>query len=685
MKKIINIINLDCPNCAKELEEEILKVEDIISANVDFINQKIHLNYNNEKALENVIYLCNHFEEVKVVENKKKTLSFSKDIILLCISFLLFLIAVLLDNVIKIDSGVITIIIYLTSYLLSGYIVIINTFKNIIKGKIFDENFLMFIASLGAIIIGELEEGVTVMILYQLGELLQSIAVYSSRNDIAKLMDLQSDEANLIKDYKLIKISSKELEVDDIIQINKGDKIPVDCLLLDDGIFDVKSLTGESLPKEIEKNNEVLSGYINLGNSITAKVIRKYDDSAVQKILNIVETATSNKAKSEKFITKFAKFYTPIVVAIAFVIGVIVPLVISLFDGLWLTNFQEFIYRALILLVISCPCALVISVPLTYFGGIGASAKHGILVKGAINLDELCSSSIIAFDKTGTLTKGEFKIIKHVGDNKMFQYAAALEMHSHHPISDAFKDIKTNLIAVDVEEIVGKGIIGNINDKECVIGNIKLMIEKNIKVPNIDTNSVVLYVSYDNQYLGYFEIDDVIKDEASYVINELKHLGIHKTIILSGDHKVRVENVSKELGIDETYSELLPTQKLEVAKNIKREGKLIYVGDGINDTLVMTEANISISMGKLGSDSAIEISDIVLVSDNLKEIATAIKISKKTHVIVLQNIIFSIVMKVLFMILGIFDIIPLYLAIFADVGVMLIAVINSLRVKVRIK
>ena len=306
------------------------------------------------------------------------------------------------------------------------------------------------------------------------------------------------------------------------------------------------------------------------------------------------------------------------------------------------------------------------------------------MIKGAINLDELYSSSIVAFDKTGTLTKGEFKIVNFVGDNSILQYAASLEKYSNHPISDAFKDLDNSLTASDVEEYIGKGIVGKIDNKECVVGNYKLMIERNFNVPNINANGVILYVCYNQQYLGYIEIDDVIKDEAISVIQKLKSLGIKKTVMLSGDHNSRAQDVSKKIGIDEVYSELLPNQKLEVAKTLKEEGKLIYVGDGVNDTLVMTEADVSISMGKLGSSSAIEMSDIVLVSDSLTEIVNVIKISRKTHNIVIQNIIFSIVMKVLFMVLGIFDIIPLYLAIFADVGVMLIAVINSLRVKARI-
>lgn len=686
MRKVINIANLDCPNCAKELEEEISKISGVLNVDVDFINQKVIVNFTNENVLNKVIECCNNFEEVKVVEDKKKSeKKFIKEIILICISFIMFSIAVLLDNVLKIEIEILSLIVYLIAYFLSGYPVIINTFKNVIKGKLFDENFLMFIASIGAIIIGELEEGVIVMILYQFGELLQSIAVNSSRKDIISLMNLQSEEAYVVRGDKIEVVSPKDLNIDDIIQVNKGEKVPVDCVLLDNGLFDVKSLTGESLPKEVERNSEILSGYINVGESITAKVVRKYDDSAVQKILNIVENATSKKAQSEKFITRFARYYTPIVVSIALLIGLVVPTIISCFDGMWINNFKEFIYRSLILLVISCPCALVISVPLTYFGGIGACASRGILVKGSINLDELYGSTIVAFDKTGTLTKGEFKIVNVFGDNNIVKYAASLEKFTNHPIAQAFNEIETEFVANNVKEIVGKGLLGNINNKKCLIGNYKLMIENNIEVPMVSATGVVLYVVYDNNYLGYIEIDDVINETAIETIQTLKQIGIKKTIMLSGDIDSRARKVSQKLGIDETYSELLPSTKLEVARNIKKEGKLIYVGDGINDTLVMTEANVAISMGKLGSDSAIEISDIVLVSDDLKEVVSAIKISRKTHNIVLQNIIFSIVMKVLFMVLGIFDIIPLYVAIFADVGVMLIAIINSLRMKVRIK
>lgn len=692
---VLKIENLDCPNCAKELEEEISKINGIDEVEVDFINQKVRFRTNEKMLIENVKFTCNHFEEVKVVEEKTQNIISKKDLICNIIAIVVFVIGLVISKIYsfeyidynvdndKLVPYIISLALFFSSYILVAYPIFISTFKNIIKGRIFDENFLMSIASIGAICIGEITEGVLVILLYQIGELLQSIAVNSSRNSITSLMELKAEKANLLIDDDIREVIPDELNIDDLIVIKNGEKVPVDCVIIEGKTsFDTKSLTGESLLKEASVGDEILSGYINFGAVIKAKVIRKYSDSTVSKILELVEDSSAKKAKPEKFITKFARYYTPIVCIVAFIIGGIIPLIISLFDGNWSINYSDWIYRALTLLVISCPCALIISVPLTYFGGVGTLAKHGVLVKGTTYLDILSKVDIVAFDKTGTLTKGDFSIINVNGDEKTLKIAAAAEKGSNHPIAHCFDSIETEYIADDIIEVAGQGIVFKIDDEICLVGNASLLKEKNIKFNEIDSVSTIIYVCVNNELNGYIEIDDVLKEESQRALNKLKQLGIKKLVLLTGDNQKRALEVAKNLKIDEVYGNLLPSDKLNIAENLKKEGLVLYVGDGINDAPVMSCVDCSLSMGKMGSDVAIESSDIVLVNDSLENIYFAITKAKHTRKIVFQNIVFSIICKVIFMLLGILNLIPLSLAVFADVGVMLIAIMNSFRTRI---
>ena len=684
MKYKLNITGLHCANCAMELEELILELDCVESANVSFANKIVFVECD-ENTLIQVKNICNNFEDVKVIEdtsNVKKDDS-NKELILILISIGLFIIGVLIQHLIQIEW--LYIVIYICSYLVCGFSVLKSTFKNIIKGKLFDESFLMTISSIGAMFINEVMEGAIVMILYQIGEYLQEKAVNSSRKEIASLVNLKIEEANLLIGDKVKKIKSEELKIDDIVLIKKGERVPVDCVILDqESEFDTKSLTGEALLKTYKVNEEILSGYINQGNVIKAKVIRTYNNSAISKILNLIENSTETKANTEKFITKFAKVYTPLVCIIALVIGLIVPTILGIFTGDWANLYASYIYKALILLVISCPCALVISVPLSYFSAVGSCAKNGILVKGASYLDILSNVSTACFDKTGTLTEGNFKVINY-SNKEALLIAASAEKNSSHPLAKAFENIYSPYQVDNIEEISGKGIKCTYLEDKYLIGNSKLLIDNKVNFELVKSLSTVIYVCKNNQLIGYIEIDDIVKIDAKESIDLLKQVGVKNLVLLSGDNQNRVDDVASKLGLNQSYGELQPEDKLNKLLELKKDGTVIYVGDGINDAPVMMNADCSFSMGKIGSDIAIDASDIVLIEDNISSINKAIKISKKTKNIVLQNIIFSIVCKVLFMVLGVLDIIPLVLAIFADVGVMLIAVLNSFRVKSGVK
>ena len=691
MKTVLHIENLDCPVCAEALQSDLQKIKGVISVQVDYVTQTITLETDSEEVVGKVVKVTNKFEEVRVLDGCRYELkreNHLKEWLAIGIAALLFAISFLLDYFLEDKMAVLSYVLYGIAYLVVGYPVLISTAKNIAKGRIFDENFLMTVASVGAIALGEIAEGVAVMLLYQLGELLQSIAVGSSRRSVTKLLELKSEQATVLIDGEQKIVRPEELRVGDTVIVKAGEKAPTDGILLEGtAILDAKSLTGESELKSVNEGDEILSGCINAGSMYAMKVIRPYEDSAVGRILNMVENASSGKAKPEKFIAKFAKFYTPIVCAVALVLAVCAPLINGLIvdNSFYFKDFPRWLQSALTFLVISCPCALVISVPLTYFSGIGTCAKRGILVKGATYLDVLSKTKIIAFDKTGTLTEGNFSVRRVnscKGEEKeLLALAAAVEKGSAHPIAKAFAGMQTDLIAENIIEVSGKGLTATVNGENVLVGNDRLMQEFGVEIPNLKSVYTLVYVAQNGECLGVIEIGDTVRKEAKESIETLKKLGLTRTVMLTGDGRERAENIANEVGVYEVNAELLPDDKLKKAEELKEQGGLIYVGDGINDAPVMTVADCAVSMGKLGSAAAIEASDLVLISDNLLAIPLAVKIARKTRAVVLQNVIFSIAMKVIFMALGAMGVLPLRLAVFADVGVMLLAVLNSFRVR----
>lgn len=605
------------------------------------------------------------------------------------ISAVLFAIAL----IIKIPNIWISRIIYILSYLVVGFEILKKAVRNIKRGKVFDENFLMSVATIGAFAIGEFPEAVAVMLFYQIGELFQDYAVDKSRKSISSLMDIRPDYANVLRDEKEEKVDPDDVKIGEIIIVKPGEKVPIDGVIEEGTSFvDTKALTGEPTPKKVCKDEEVLSGCINLDGILKIKVTKKYDDSTISKILELVENASSKKSKSEKFITKFAKYYTPIVVIIAVALAIIPPLLIN---GV---TFSEWIYRALSFLVVSCPCALVISIPLSFFGGIGGASKNGILIKGSNYLEALANLETIVFDKTGTLTEGVFDVqkIEPVGltEEELLEIAALAEWYSNHPIAKSIKKAYNKnaeeIKIKDVKEISGKGIIAKIeeakvnnHEKQILVGNQKLMEENNITFEKSKEIGTILYIAIDGVFSGTLLISDKIKDDSVKAIYLIKKNGIKQTIMLTGDKKEIAEHISKKIGIDIVHSELLPdgkTEKMEQLLKEKSENKKIaYVGDGINDAPVLALADIGIAMGAFGSDSAIEAADIVIMTDEPSKINTAIKISKKTMKIVRENIVFAIFVKILVLILSAFGIATMWAAVFADVGVSVIAILNSLR------
>ena len=689
----IKIEGLCCANCARELEEDLNKIEGV-SAQVDFINSKITLSAETQQAREKAIYTISHFEDVKIVDSAPKKQgvfkAHLKDIVCILVSIVLFIPAFVLDITGTIEDSlalkIVTYCMYSVAYLAVGHKVLILTAKNIVKGKIFDENFLMTIASIGAILLGifagdGFAEGVAVMLLYQIGETLQGVAVGSSRKSISALMDLKSESATVIENGVQRTISPDELKIGDVILIKAGEKVPTDCKVIKGASsLDMKSLNGEPVPRDICAGDEILSGSINLSGVIEAEVLREYKNSAVAKILELVENSTAKKSKPEKFITKFAKYYTPAVCIAAMIVAAIVPTIICAVNSAfaWGT-YSNWIYKALGFLVISCPCALVISVPLSYFGGIGRCAKFGILVKGSTCLDELALSTVAAFDKTGTITEGAF-FVKSFTDEKTLAYAAAAEKFSSHPIAAAFKDVNSEIAVTDAEEISGRGIKCKVEGGDLLCGNAKLLEEYGIAFDKKESVSTLVYVALGGKYLGVIEIDDKVKDGVKDAVKELKSGGITRTVMLTGDSEGRAEIIAKEAGLDEFKAALLPDDKLSEAEKLKADGKLLYVGDGINDAPVMTAADCAVSMGTVGSDAAIEASDIVLVSDNISLLPKGRKIARGTRSIVKQNIICSLIVKVLIMALDIaIPAFPLIISVVADVGVMLAAVLNAMR------
>lgn len=602
-------------------------------------------------------------------------------IIRIVVSFFLILISLLvnLDNV--------KIILYIISYVVVSYDVILKAIRNIIRGKVFDENFLMSIATIGAFFIGEFGEAVAVMLFYQIGELFQNYAVDKSRKSVAKLMDIRADYANVIRGSEVLRVNPDEVDIEEIILIKPGEKIPLDGVVVEgSSTLNTLALTGESMPREVEVGVEVLSGCINNDGILKVKVSREFCESTVSKILDLVENASSRKAKSENFITKFAKYYTPIVVIIAVFLAILPPFIIN---G---ATFSDWLYRALSFLVVSCPCALVISIPLSFFGGIGAASRIGVLVKGSNYLEALSDTKIIVCDKTGTLTEGVFKVQKvcsvGISDDELLKYAVYSEVYSNHPISISLKEaynkkIDKNLVTA-TKEISGKGILATVDGKEVLVGNEKLMREYRVKYTKSKEVGTVIYVAIDNQFVGFIIIADKIKEDAYKAVKLFRENNVDKIIMLTGDLDSISKEVSKKLNLDAYYSELLPQDKVKIVEDLiskkDSKSKLVFMGDGINDAPVLALADIGVAMGGVGSDAAIEASDIVIMSDELSKLANAIKISKKTMKIVRENIIFAISVKVFVLLLSAVGIISMWLAVFADVGVSVLAILNAIRI-----
>ncbi|MDD3278681.1 MAG: heavy metal translocating P-type ATPase [Lachnospiraceae bacterium] len=587
-------------------------------------------------------------------------------------------------------KGWIRAVLFLIPYLVIGYDILKKAILGIIHGEVFDENFLMAVATVGAMCLGEYLEGVAVMLFYQIGELFQSYAVGKSRKNITALMDIRPDYANMEVNGKLEKVDPDEVTPGSIIIVQPGEKVPLDGIVVEgSSTLNTSALTGESVPRDINSGDEIISGCVNLSGMIKVKTTKAFEESTVSKILDLVENSSMKKSRSENFITRFARYYTPFVCYAALALALLPPIINLLMGNA--SNFGEWISRALTFLVISCPCALVISIPLSFFGGIGGASARGILIKGSNYLEILSQSGYVVFDKTGTLTKGVFKVTEihpeHTDKDTLLRYAAYAESYSTHPISKSLKEaygqsIDTTLVA-DVKEFSGHGVSALVEGHTILAGNEKLMKENNITPSTPDGVGTVIHIAVDQSYVGYLLISDVIKEHAADAIRDLKAAGVRKTIMLTGDSKKVADSVAKTLGLDEVHSELLPADKVNQIEKILAEKpekeKLAFVGDGINDAPVLSRADIGIAMGAMGSDAAIEAADIVLMDDDPSKIALAMKISRKTLRIVYENIIFALAVKFLCLLLGALGIANMWVAIFADVGVMVIAVINATR------
>ncbi|MDP7981220.1 heavy metal translocating P-type ATPase [Bacillus sp. WLY-B-L8] len=697
-KETFILEGLDCANCAMKIETKVGEMPAVTSASVDFVSKKLRVEIANKQELETTVAHIKEVvqklePEVNVVREKEQTehqhshdhgeANTKKMIWRLSIGAILTAIAALASL-----PQMVTIPLFVIAYMIIGGDIVLRAVKNIIRGQVFDENFLMAIATLGAFGTQNYSEAVAVMLFYQVGELFQSIAVNRSRKSISSLMDIRPDYANLKVGNESKQVSPEDVQIGDFIIVKPGEKVPLDGKVIEGtSMVDTSALTGESVPREVEVGSDVLSGFVNQNGVLTIEVTKEYGESTVSKILDLVQNASSRKAPTENFITKFARYYTPAVVVTAAVLAFVPPLII---EG---ATFSDWIYRALVFLVISCPCALVVSIPLGFFGGIGAASKNGILIKGSNYLEALNDVKHIVFDKTGTLTKGVFKVTDmqpsgFVTKEELLEYAAFAEVYSNHPIAQsirsAYGKVVNEQMIEDYKEISGHGTIVKVNGKEIFAGNAKLMRKENIPFEQPQTVGTLVHVAVDGMYAGYIVISDEIKEDAKKAIQLLKQLGVKRTVMLTGDAKSVGEAVGKELGIDEVHAELLPQQKVEEIEKIDAtkhpKEKIAFVGDGINDTPVLARADVGIAMGGLGSDAAIEAADIVIMTDEPSKIGAAIQIAKRTRSIVWQNIIFALGIKGVVLLFGAFGIATMWEAVFSDVGVTLLAVLNAMRV-----
>lgn len=693
--KIFILEGLDCANCAQKIEDRVNKINGVKKATLNFVNKKLQIEFNDVSNEELVNQIKNEIISiepyVKIIDfneniskNRKNNIDENNSSLKrLFLSLLIFILGVILP----IDEYV-KYLLFFSSYLIAGIRVLKISLHNIKNKNIFDENFLMSVATLGAIAIGQFEEAIAVMIFYEIGEYFQSKAVNQSRKSIAELMDIRPDYANLIKNEDFIKVNPKDVQIGDHILIRPGERIPLDSVIVDgESSIDTKALTGESIPKDVRTGDKILGGYINLQGLLKAKVEKEYKDSSVSKILKLVEESSEKKAPTENFITAFAKYYTPVVVFLAIALAIIPPLII---EG---ALFSDWIYRSLVFLVVSCPCALVISIPLSFFAGIGKASKNGILIKGGNYLEALNFVDTIVFDKTGTLTEGVFKVssvvtIGNYSVDEVLYFAAHAEYNSNHPIAKSIVEYYNkgiNLSSItEFKEYAGNGIETIVNDSKILLGKFDFLRSKGIKIDELYQNSNSIYVAIDGKFEGYIVITDRVKDDAKYTIDMLKNHNIKNIVMLTGDNKEVASKTAKDLGINSYYAELLPEDKVEIveklmSKKSNKKSKLVFIGDGINDAPVLSISDIGIAMGGLGSDAAIEASDIVLMNDELKKLIELFQISQKTRKIAYENIYLALFVKFLVLILGAIGIATMWHAVFADVGVTILAVINSMR------
>lgn len=700
---------LCCANCAAKIERESANIAGVQAATINFMLKKLILEIEDKNRIKEIIEevkrIVKRIEpDVKIIiaghdkkdnsqdhvhehghehEHHHEHGEIDKDnFVKLALGVVAFGIA----TVFKFTLGI-EFVLYLVSYLLIGGDVLLKAIKNIGKGQIFDENFLMCIATIGAFSIRQFPEAVAVMLFYQIGEFFQDLAVDRSRKSISELMNIRPDFANIKTGQSVKKVSPEEVKVGDFIIVKPGERVPLDGKVTEGkSVLDTSALTGESVPREVKAGDSVLSGFINKNGLLTIKVTKEFGESTVAKILDLVENASSKKAPTENFITRFARYYTPIVVILSAALAFLPPIFIS---G---ATFSQWLYRALVFLVVSCPCALVVSIPLGFFGGIGGASKNGILIKGGNYLEALNNVDIVVFDKTGTLTKGVFKVTQinpkaNITKDELLEYAAFAESYSNHPIASSIltaygKSINKNEVE-GYNEISGQGLKVKVRGKEILAGNTRLMMNSNISYEDVESTGTIVHIAVNGKYTGYIVISDEIKKDSEKTMQVLKSIGVKKTVMLTGDNKSVGDKVAKQLGVDEVYSELLPHQKVEKLEELDRKkphsGKLIFVGDGINDAPVLARADIGIAMGGIGSDAAIEAADVVIMTDEPSKIASAIKIAKRTKSIVWQNIVFALGVKAVILVLGALGVATMWEAVFGDVGVALIAVLNAMR------
>lgn len=730
---------LDCANCANKIETKVNNLDGINEATLNFATSTLIIELNGtierEDAIKEIKSIVNKLEPGVKVFDKDENRAINKEDVKKCTSEscckpendidkeshnhnekhshshshehshghshdhshgnavglkenvrLIIGVAIYVLAIIFKEEYPISIILFASSYVLIGGDVVLTAFRNILRGEVFDENFLMTVATLGAFFVGEFPEGVAVMLFYQIGEIFQSYAVNKSRKSITSLMDIRADYANLIKNGKEEKVNPEIVNIDDLIVIKPGERVPLDGIVIEGISFvDTSALTGESVPREVLVGEDILAGFINTNGVLKVKVTKSFKESTVSRILELVENASNKKAPTEKFITRFARVYTPIVVFSALALAIIPPLLIK--DA----NFYDWIYRALIFLVVSCPCALVVSIPLGLFAGIGGASRKGILVKGGNYLEALKDVNTVVFDKTGTLTKGVFKVTEinnvDISKEELIKVAAISESLSNHPIAQSIireygKEIDSQKLS-NYEEVSGYGIKAYIDSLDVLVGNYKLMEKYNIKYNNVNSIGTIVHVAINNEYKGNIVISDEIKEGSKSAIEGLKSIGVSQTVMLTGDNKSVGEKVAALVGVDKVFAELLPGDKVEkveeLIKNNSTKGKVIFVGDGINDAPVLARADIGVAMGGIGSDAAIEAADVVLMKDDPEALVTSIKVARKTNKVLWQNIIFSLGVKLLVLILSAFGMANMWEAVFADVGVTVIAVINSTR------